>query len=72
MKAEKSFPDNLCMSYRPFKCFYSAQPEPSNLIIIFIPEKPFSGKEALTRRELINKFEKIQFNYFTINQNFKE
>ncbi len=70
MKANKSFPDNLCVPYRPFKCFYSAQPEPSNLIIIFLPEKPFTGKQPLTRRELIKKFEKNSVQLFHYQPEF--
>ena len=71
MKAKKSFPDNLCISYRPFKCFYSDQPEPSDLIIIFIPRKAFTGKEALTSRELINKFQKNSVQLFHYQPEFQ-
>ncbi|WP_210407369.1 hypothetical protein, partial [Hydrocoleum sp. CS-953] len=69
-KKQKPFTGNLCFPYRPFKCFYSAQPEPSDLIIIFLPTKPFTGKEPLTRRELINKFEKNSVKLFHYQPEF--
>lgn len=73
MKANKSFPDNLYMSYRPFKCFYSSQPEPSNLII-FIPKEPsFTGKQPLTslNREWINKLKKHSVQLFHYQPEFQ-
>ena len=41
------------------------------MIIIFISKKPFIGRETLTRRELINKFEKNSVKLFHYQPEFQ-
>lgn len=58
MKAPESFTDNLCISYRPFQCFYATKPQADNLIM-FIPRHQMLGSVNLRNdlpRKLIAKY----------------
>ena len=58
MKAPESFTENLCVSYRPFQCFYASKPQTDDLII-FIPRHQMLGSLNLRNDlpiELIDQY----------------